>query len=352
MGCCASDRFKQDSNAIEKAANAISECDALLIATGAGFSADSGLATYPGVADIKPYREQNLTYHDLCQPIWMTTDPAIHFGFWGDCTDVYRETAPHEGYGIVRRWCDELVSRNTRLDEDLKTAILNYKDAPYKRCHRSYIQKRTPDQCTVKPFFSLTSNVDAHFWNPKVGAKFLPSEVSEIHGDVEYWQCANSKCDQLRWKLPSDYGFNVDKNTMRAAEESWLKCPTCGSLARPNILMFNDNTYENPDDQWKWRRWRDSILKLRDHRDADGLTTNIVVLEMGAGCRVPSIRNMSEYFSKTAHTTHIRINPDVNCLAMHGFKTEDGLMSKDVTYIPIKSTCLKALKQMDAIISS
>lgn len=40
----------------QTAANAIRNADFLLIATGAGWSADSGLPTYSGVADIEAYK--------------------------------------------------------------------------------------------------------------------------------------------------------------------------------------------------------------------------------------------------------------------------------------------------------
>jgi len=40
----------------------------LLVVTGAGFSADSGLATYDDVADIEAYRSRGWTYMGLCKP--------------------------------------------------------------------------------------------------------------------------------------------------------------------------------------------------------------------------------------------------------------------------------------------
>ena len=40
----------------------------LLVVTGAGFSADSGLATYVDVADIDAYRRKGWEYRDLCTP--------------------------------------------------------------------------------------------------------------------------------------------------------------------------------------------------------------------------------------------------------------------------------------------
>ena len=43
-----------------KAAEKIHQADVLLVCTGAGFSADSGLAVYSDIAKIKPYQDRNL----------------------------------------------------------------------------------------------------------------------------------------------------------------------------------------------------------------------------------------------------------------------------------------------------
>lgn len=50
------------------AAAKIHEADVLLVITGAGFSADSGLATYLDVADVDAYRNRGWRYRDLCTP--------------------------------------------------------------------------------------------------------------------------------------------------------------------------------------------------------------------------------------------------------------------------------------------
>ena len=42
------------------AASKIHDADVLLVCTGAGFSADSGLAVYRDIATIKPYQNRNL----------------------------------------------------------------------------------------------------------------------------------------------------------------------------------------------------------------------------------------------------------------------------------------------------
>ena len=46
--------------------------------TGAGFSADSGLATYVDVADIDAYRDRGWRYRDLCKPPAFTDFSALN----------------------------------------------------------------------------------------------------------------------------------------------------------------------------------------------------------------------------------------------------------------------------------
>ena len=69
----------------QRAGAAIAQADVLLLATGAGWSADSGLAVYKDIANIKAYNERKLTYHDICEPHWLQDEPALFHGFWGSC---------------------------------------------------------------------------------------------------------------------------------------------------------------------------------------------------------------------------------------------------------------------------
>merc|ERR1712232_194940 len=89
-----------------EAARYISEADVFLLCTGAGFSADSGLAIYADVAKVEAYVARDLKYHDICQPLWLSSEPALFWGFWGQCFNDYRSTAPHDGYEILNRWAD------------------------------------------------------------------------------------------------------------------------------------------------------------------------------------------------------------------------------------------------------
>lgn len=56
-------------------------------------------------------------------------------------------------------------------------------------------------------FYHCTSNADAHSYD-----FFEPSEIMEVHGNIETWQCGNN-CTPHLWRLPGDVGFQIDKST-------------------------------------------------------------------------------------------------------------------------------------------
>ena len=99
---CPGDGHAPQAGALRAAAAAILRATHLLVAAGAGMSADSGLATYDAIADVRCYHDRGLSYADLCCPRLLETDPALAYGFWGSCLHSYRAAAPHAGYALVR----------------------------------------------------------------------------------------------------------------------------------------------------------------------------------------------------------------------------------------------------------
>ena len=89
-----------------RAAELLMNADYVLIAAGAGFSADSGLPVYKDIANVDAYKRLGLTYADLCTPDWLQRDPDLFFGFWGSCFNDYMDTSPHKGYYICKAWAD------------------------------------------------------------------------------------------------------------------------------------------------------------------------------------------------------------------------------------------------------
>ena len=332
---------------IARAARAISDADILLLCTGAGWSADSGLPVYRDVADVAAYHDRGLTYRDICQPSWVDADPSLFYGFWGTCFNDYRDTPPHEGYSIVRRWADSL--RSTRAATDLRT----------------WQRAQAPRACmdAAGCFFCFTSNVDAHSLRV-----FEPTEVYECHGNLENWQCADAQGSPLqcptslagerddaegsedakgvdgtnhaggrratdregepaavgnmtgvpamanmageanrprRWAAPPSFRFAVDAQTRLADDgdaavaadapaagfgSNRPRCVHCGGCARPAVMMFMDDGYVEDEDQCeRWAAWRSAVAALAPVKG-----WRVVVLEVGCGANVTTVRSQAE----------------------------------------------------------
>ena len=90
-------------------------------------------------------------------------------------------------------------------------------------------------------------------------------------------------------------------------------CPSCGAAARPAVLLFGEDTaslYKKTaaaqEEAWvAWRRRVVEALRIDRH-------TRLVILEVGAGVAVPSVRNTSEMLLEevgSSQCTLVRLNP-------------------------------------------
>lgn len=81
-------------------------------------------------------------------------------------------------------------------------------------------------------------------------------------------------------------------------------CPKCSTSMRPNVLMFNDS-------EWISDRTDHQMDNLEQWINLN-LNKSIVIVEVGAGTSVPTVRYMSESILKNHHKLPchlIRINP-------------------------------------------
>jgi len=202
------------------AAEAIARADVLLLCTGAGFSADSGLAVYKDIANVQAYRSRGLEYSDICKPHWLHKEPELFYGFWGSCFNDYREAQGHEGYDIMRRWRDwrfrdTCISRKiqAQLKQNRSSRSTLFGDAAAVSHEGAHETEPHHVQGAAGAFFVFTSNVDAHSFD-----FFEAHEVRECHGNTEVWQCGSEggPCCKRTWRAPASFTFVVDKQTMRA----------------------------------------------------------------------------------------------------------------------------------------
>ncbi|KAJ1458471.1 hypothetical protein M885DRAFT_512932 [Pelagophyceae sp. CCMP2097] len=196
------------------AAAAISAADVLLVCTGAGFSADSGLAVYRDIAKVEAYAARKLAYHDICVPRWLGDEPDLFWGFWGRCFNDYRETAPHAGYDVIRKWRDDRFSE-TDVARRIRQALLAERadDVDESPRHERVVEPyHVLEDDAAGAFFVFTSNVDAHSFDV-----FAAHEVRECHGNTELYQCAEP-CSRRLWRAPLGFKFEVDPTTILAPD--------------------------------------------------------------------------------------------------------------------------------------
>jgi len=199
------------------AAATIAQADVLLFCTGAGFDADSGLAVYADVAKVPAYAKRGFTYSSLCDERLLHWEPEVFWGFWGQCFNDYRETAPHDGYRIVNSWAEKLF-RHSSIGKLIRNAgpqlALKYQEEHGKGPEPTMeLSGSDPYQTTDQPgaFFVFTSNVSGHCYD-----WYEACEIRECHGSTELYQCAaQDRCRHV-WRAPFDFRFFVGRTTMLA----------------------------------------------------------------------------------------------------------------------------------------
>jgi NAD-dependent SIR2 family protein deacetylase len=237
-----------------QAAEAVRGARTLVVTAGAGMGVDSGLPDFRGDRGFwnayPLYERLGLSFVDAANPEHFARDPAFGWGFYGHRLGLYRAAVPHEGFRILRRW-----------NERFRLAS-----------------------------FVVTSNVDGQFQK----AGFPERAVLEIHGSIHHLQCCGD-CPGI-WENREE--VPVDLESMRARRIP--RCIRCRGVARPNILMFGDMGWLPDRSEAQRRRFEDFESRAQDP---------LVVVEMGAGTAIPSIRWASESLGRRSGALVLRINP-------------------------------------------
>lgn len=235
---------------LESAAAWIAAADSIVITAGAGMGIDSGLPDFRGPEGFwKAYPalgKRRMQFTDIANPAAFRTLPRLAWGFYGHRMQLYRDTMPHEGFVLLQKWA------------------------------------------ATKPHgaFVYTSNVDGQFQK----AGFTEDRLIECHGSIHHLQCLSPCSHHIQ--TADHLTTTVDSRTCQ-----WLGdipvCPDCGGLARPNILMFDD---------WEWLPLR---LQAQQANFREWPAQRPVVIELGAGTIIPSVR----HFGESLGAPLIRINP-------------------------------------------
>jgi NAD-dependent SIR2 family protein deacetylase len=273
-------------HALRRAVSLIRDADALIVAAGAGMGVDSGLPDFRGREGFwqayPALGQRGISFTEAANPETFQTDAVLAWGFYGHRLALYRRTAPHEGFQVLQRWGQAMR-------------------------HGGWV---------------FTSNVDGQFQR----AGFDAQRIVECHGSIHHLQCIEP-CRPVIWSA-DDFQPHVDEAVCRLINPA-PRCPHCGALARPNVLMFGDGT------------WIDGRTGAQESRLADwlGRAERPVVVEVGAGTAVPSARHFSQQMVRHYRARLVRINPreaavataqDVGLAinALTGLKTIDALLGR------------------------
>lgn len=242
-----------DPASLARALDFVTQADGLLVTAGAGMGVDSGLPDFRGTEGFwRAYPalgRAGLRFEQIAAPDSFYRHPRLAWGFYGHRLALYRATRPHRGFHLLQQ-----------------------------------IGAALPSGMGV-----FTSNVDGQFQQ----AGFDPARIAECHGSIHALQCLEG-CSEAIW--PADGMQPVIDSDTCLLTSPLPRCPHCGALARPNILMFGD-------DGWVSRHSDEQVSRLEAWcRDVG---PRLLVIEMGAGTAIPSVRRYGEYRGAAL----IRINP-------------------------------------------
>jgi NAD-dependent SIR2 family protein deacetylase len=245
------------NDAIERAAALIDQADALIVAAGAGMGVDSGLPDFRGREGFwsayPALKQAGVDFYNIASPSAFESTPARAWGFYGHRLALYRRTEPHAGFALLKRWGERMLHG----------------------------------------YSVFTSNVDGQFQL----AGFDAMSIHECHGSIHQLQCLGPCCGST-WAA-DDFSPDVDERDCHLRNPAPI-CARCGQLARPNVLMFGD---------WGWVEARTAAQAARQEAWLSSISRPVVI-EVGAGTTIPSVRHFSQRVIHELGGRLVRINPD------------------------------------------
>lgn len=256
----------------------------LIISTGAGMGKESGLPTFRNEGGLWGQVEsgEGKSIFEVSNPAFLAGNPMKAWQLYAQRMKMFAEHQPHEGFYILKKWIE------------------------------TYFED----------YFVLTSNIDSYFQR----AGFAKDKIRELHGSMAYLQCAKPSCQEV-WENNVNYEDILAKTNSGSLPKS--KCNP-KILARPNIYMFRDYSFVYTRVNEQKERF-DLFLAEQANKPK-------LILEIGSGPHVQSIRVKTRDLIKNHQATLIRINPK-------DFKVREG-------HFAIAEPALKALQMIDNFLKS
>ena len=241
----------------------IEKSETCLFLTSAGMSADSGIPTFRDKdgywKNFPAFKRLGLEAIELANPHSFVVKPKHAWAFYEWRRRNAHENRPHKGYKIINRLINELFKKS----------------------------------------FVHTTNTDGYH----IISGLDESLVYEVHGSMWRLQCMRgSSCTYGVTKNRDVPLCDLDYETMTAA--NLPRCPECGELLRPNILMFGDWSYV------------ENSYQLNNYYDfMNDVQTPDLVFLIGSSSAVPTNDYLAERL-KNLGSFVVTINPDASSLSV------------------------------------
>lgn len=226
----------------------------VIILAGAGMSAELGTPIY--------YEGENARYGTQKSEFGYTALEHAFAPLWEDDPKSQKEYSR-------KRW-EYMLSIDVKQENSPYTSLLEYLTA------------------NNKDYFVSTTNVDSAF----LRAGYNEQRIHEVHGSSRVSQCLNEP----------GHGIFPTRNP----SEGFTLCPECQGDTRPNTMYFMDFYFNHDlliEQQWRYVNFIENIAP-----------EETVVLEIGAGETVATLRQASRKLRTIYGFDLIRINPQADTL--------------------------------------
>ena len=173
----------------------------LVVLTGAGISAESGIPTFRGDDGFWTRGSRNYRPEELATWATFVAEPEVVWPWYLWRLACCRGSQPNAGHRA-------LVAMDSLLQDQ---------------------------------FLRVTQNVDG--LHSRAGSP--ENRTFHIHGNLERMRCADA-CSTRTWAVPAALRTFSKGDSIQPDDAPHLRCPTCGGWARPHVLWF-DECY---DERW------------------------------------------------------------------------------------------------------
>jgi len=165
------------------------------VLTGAGVSAESGIPTFRGSEGYWTVGSRNYQPSDIATQSMFREDPREVWKWFLFRRGVCMDAVPNPGHLAI-----------TRMEAAFRDR-----------------------------FRLITQNVDGLH----LRAGSTAERTYQVHGNLNYMRCAR-ECSPSAWPIPKAMPRKARGDGLSEAEWQMLTCPTCGAIARPHVLLWDE----------------------------------------------------------------------------------------------------------------